>query len=107
MGGIIEFRRGTTFDAGYEITVTISDLLVPNLTGFTGAARLRPENAAPIALIFTWINAALRLAAITAGPTGAWPIGGAWLEVQLTSPSGAKIDLPPVTVRITKGFADD
>lgn len=107
MGDIIDFRRGATFDAGYEITVVMADVPVLDLTGFTGAAKLKPENAASIALTFTWVNPALRLAAITAGPTAAWPLGGAWLEVQLTAPSGAKIDVSPVTLRIKPGFADD
>ena len=107
MAGIIDFRRGTTFDAAYELTVVISDLPVPDLTGFSGAAKLKPENAAPINLTFAWINPALRLAAITAGPTADWPLGGAWVEVQLTSPSGVIIDVEPVTLRIMKGFADD
>ena len=107
MGDIIDFRRGATFDAGYELTVEMADVPVLDLTGFTGAAKLKPENAGPIDLTFTWVNPALRRAAITAGPTAAWPLGGAWLEVQLTAPSGAKIDLPRVTLRIRNGFADD
>lgn len=107
MGDIIDFRRGMSFDAAYELTVTIADVAISDLTGFTGEAKLKPENDVAINLTFAWINAAARLATVTSGSTAAWPLGGAAVEVQLTAPSGAKIDVQPFTLKILKGFADD
>ena len=104
----IRFRRGQTFSAAYELTVTIDDENVSDLTGFSGEARLKPQGMPGVDLDFAWVNPAQRLAAVTAsGSTADWPLGEASIEVQLTSPSGGKIDVAPADFLILRGFGDD
>ena len=85
-------RRGATFDLSGVITVKHQGIPVPDLTGWTGACKVKTPTGALVAeLQFTWLDASQRLARIRAQNTDNWPVGTVVTDILLTSPNGDKV----------------
>lgn len=85
-------RRGATFDLSGVITVKHQGVPVPDLTGWTGASKVKTPHGQLVAdLEFSWLDASQRLARIRAQNTDNWPVGVLVTDILLTSPNGDKV----------------
>lgn len=103
----IIFKRGQTFSAVLSLSVTIDDVPVPDLTGFTGVSQARRENGQLVeTLTFGWADAASGQATIASAGTDAWPLGVIEIDAILTAPGGEKVATPTVTLKVIQGPTD-
>lgn len=95
-------KRGDTFDRSGVISVSENGAPVADLTGWTGASQMRNARGLLLAqLTFTWLDASLRLARLTAPDgTSAWPVGELKMDIELTSPSGFVVSTETATIEI-------
>lgn len=86
-------RRGATFDLSGVITVKHQGVPVPDLTGWTGASKVKTQHGQLVAeLEFSWLDASQRIARIRAQNTDNWPVGVVLeTDILLTSPNGDKV----------------
>jgi len=101
----MRFKKGDSFS--YSGTMEVSDSngnAVQDLTGWTGASWIADKDNRRIAtLAFSWINAAERVATISELDTSGWPEGLAYIDIQLTDPSGIKVSTDIETIEIYTG----
>ena len=98
------FKRGDTFDASGQLTVTDGGAPLPSLLGWTGRCQVRTPTGKLIAeLNFSWLDAAQRLYRLYAANTTAWPVGHAELDIELTSPQGHIVSTETNRFRVAGG----
>ena len=105
---MISIVQGDTFSVGLVLEVTVNDSPTPDLTGWTGVARMQRRNGTVVqVLAFAWINAAARSCALaaTAAQTASWPVAILELHLALTGPGGAPVlSLAPVAITVRRGM---
>jgi hypothetical protein len=100
-------KRGDTFDASGQLTVTDGGAPLPSLQGWTGRCQLRTATGQLIAdLNFSWVDAAQRLCRLYAGSTQAWPLGLAELDIELTSSAGHVVSTQTTRIKIARGVTE-
>ncbi len=93
------FKRGDSLDWWGQVSP------VPDggFAGWTIAAKLRGQDGAEIAaLVPEWLDAAQGLFRLTAGATGAWPLGLAVFDVSMTTPEGQVATSETAQLRIVE-----
>lgn len=95
-------KRGDTFDRSGTIAITQNGVAALDLTGWTGASQMRgARNTLIVNFKFEWINAALRLARISAPEgTSTWPVGDWPMDIQMTSPDGVVVSTATVLLTV-------
>lgn len=104
MSSRTRFKAGDTFDYAGELQATENGSAITDLTGWTGACEIRTYPDVLIAeLEFTWVDAAERLCRIrSTESTEEWPVGDAYIDIQLTSPAGAIVSTATNVVTILR-----
>lgn len=85
---VYEHKRGATLDLSGRLSPT--DGQTQDFTNWIGKAQIRTLGDVLIdTLVFTWLNAAtgdLRIR--SSGPSSAWPLGVAEIDVRFETPAG-------------------
>lgn len=108
------FKRGDTF---LHVGQVMINGAIQDLTGWTIRAQIRAEdpntelgtNALIQELVATIQTAATATIVVQATYTQTWPVGKAYLDIQLTSPApeSAKTSTPPLAIQIIAGVTHD
>lgn len=108
------FKRGDTFDISGDVLINGE---LRDLTGWTVRSQLRAKD--PYAPLGTNQLICELVATITSGPsatvrleapdaqTKTWPLGGAYLDIQLIDPAGEKCSTPTLELTIIPGVTHD
>ena len=100
--------QGDTFSVGLVLEVTVNDSPTPDLTGWTGIAKMQRRSGTVVQVLpFAWINAAARECGLTATApqTAVWPLAILELHLALTGPGGAPVlSLAPVEITVKRGI---
>lgn len=101
------FTTGGDFDFSGQVTVVENDVLVSDMTGWTGTCGVRSLQTGMVtALAFTWLDAQARLCRVyLAAGSLSWAPGVHEINLNFTGPEGQKLASPITQFMVARGPA--
>lgn len=101
----MRFIRGDSFEFSGPVTLLQNGTALTDLTGWEAISQLRKEDGSLIAdLNVSWLSTAPPIINLEcpASQTRSWPVGGARLDIEFTSPTGKVVSTSIATLSITQ-----